>query len=168
MTIELSLFDHAVKYSGINQFDCGHQIINTFAHGSLKQQVKKGLSVAYVLTDSNQADKFVGFYTIANHAIPVSGLAALALGSLPKVVPCTRVIMLGVDKGYTGQGFGKQLMKHALQTAKTAAQSVGSFGVYLDADEGASSFYLALGFVFLQGDLKPSDSPMFLPMASIP
>ena len=52
MTIELSLYNPALTYFGQKQFDCGHAAINTFVHNSLKPQVRKNLSVAYVLTDA--------------------------------------------------------------------------------------------------------------------
>ena len=41
-----------VAYGGRKQFDCGHAVIDKFVHDSLASQVKRQLSVAYVLTDS--------------------------------------------------------------------------------------------------------------------
>ena len=58
MTVELSLYDPTLIYAGQKQFDCGHAVINAFVHNSLKPQVKKSLSVAYVLTDAAQANRF--------------------------------------------------------------------------------------------------------------
>ena len=46
MTVELSLYDPTLTYTGQKQFDCGHAGINAFVHSSLKPQVKKSLSVA--------------------------------------------------------------------------------------------------------------------------
>lgn len=162
MKIELSPYDAASTYLGQKQFDCGHAIINQFARGSLKQQVKKGLSVAYVLTDADDQDRFVGFYTIAQHMIDMSLLSAMQLGSLPKQIPCTRLIMLGVDQKYAHQDLGSQLMKHALSLTKQISNQIGSYGLYLDADPKALGFYKKLGFTLLQGDKTPHNSPMFL------
>ena len=69
MIVQLSTFDPALTYPGQKKFDCGHAIINKFVHDSLKAQVRKGLSVAYVLTDSEKAGQFAGFFTIAQHSI---------------------------------------------------------------------------------------------------
>lgn len=167
MAVVLSLYDPAVTYSGQKQFDCGHSVINAFVHNSLKQQVKKGLSVAYVLTDTADEERFVGFYTIAQHMIDVSSLSAMQLGSLPRKIPCSRLVMLGLDQRYQGQQLGAKLMRHALLLTRSVAQQIGSFGLYLDADPKALPFYRKLGFSLLMGDQTPAPSPMFLPISGI-
>ena len=164
MTVELSLYDPALTYTGQKQFDCGHAAINAFVRNSLKPQVKKNLSVAYVLTDAAHSDGFVGFYTIAQHMIDVSTLSAMQLGSLPRKIPCSRLVMLGVDQRYKGQQLGSKLMQHALQLTRQVARQIGSFGLYLDADPLAVGFYQRLGFTLLEGDRTPEPSPMFLPL----
>jgi GNAT superfamily N-acetyltransferase len=167
MTVELSLFDPALTYTGQKQFDCDHKVINAFVHQSLKPQVKKSLSVAYVLTDASQDNRFVGFYTIAQHTIDVSSLSVMQLGSLPRRIPCSRLAMLGVDKHYKGQQLGSKLMKHALLLTQQVAKQIGSFGMYLDADPLAVKFYQKLGFTLLEGDKSPEPSPMFVPFSAI-
>lgn len=167
MRVELSPYDPAVTYPGQKQFDCGHALTNAFVRSSLKPQVKKNLSVAYVLTDADQGDRFVGFYTVAQHLIDLSLLSALQLGSLPKKIPCTRLVMLGIDKEYQGQELGSRLMKHALLLTRSVAKQIGGFGLYLDADPRALAFYQKLGFALLQGDQSPEPSPMFIPVKAI-
>ena len=167
MTVELSLYDPKLTYTGQKQFDCGHAAINAFVHNSLKPQVRKSLSVAYVLTDAAQQNQFVGFYTIAQHMIDVSALSALQLGSLPRKIPCSRLAMLGVDSQCKGQQLGSKLMKHALHLTREVAKQIGSFGMYLDADPLALSFYQKLGFTLLVGDKSLEPSPMFLPISAI-
>jgi ribosomal protein S18 acetylase RimI-like enzyme len=167
MTVEISLYDPTRIYVGQKQFDCEHAVINTFTRNSLKPQVKKNLSVAYVLTDAAKAGHFVGFYTIAQHMIDVSLLSSFQLGSLPSKIPCSRLVMLGVDKSYQGQQLGSKLMRHALQLMQQVAAQIGSFGMYLDADPHALDFYQKLGFTPLAGDKSPSSTPMFLPLSAI-
>jgi GNAT superfamily N-acetyltransferase len=167
MNFEISRYDAALVYSGQKQFDCGNASINSFVHSSLKPQVKKSLSVAYVVTDAAQDDRFAGFYTIAQHMIDVSALSALELGSLPRNIPCSRLIMLGIDKRYQGQQLGSRIMKHALVLTKSIAQQIGSYGLYLDAEPKAVGFYSKLGFALLEGDASPAPSPMFLPISGI-
>ena len=173
MSFVVTRFDPTAKYAGYNKFDCQHPRINKFVKDSLKKQVKQGLSVAYALleegNDANPGDRFVGFFTIANHAIPLASLSALQLGSLPKVIPCVRLIMLGVNHTVAGNGLGKQLMNHAFDITKSAASQIGCLGMYLDADAGAvlKGFYKKLGFHFLDGDKSPNSSPMFISISAI-
>lgn len=167
MGIEFSLFDPDRTYAGRKQFDCEHAVINRFVHDSLASQVKKQLSVAYVLTDSEQNDRFAGFFTMAQHAIDASTLTALQLGSLPKKIPCARLIMLGVDKAYKGQNLGRRLMKQALVITRQSSTQLGCYGLYLDADPGAVAFYRKLGFLLLEGDKSPESSPMFIAVKSL-
>ncbi|MYM82509.1 N-acetyltransferase [Duganella sp. FT50W] len=172
MSFVIARFDPSAKYAGYNQFDCQHQQINKFVKDSLKKQVKQGLSVAYALLeesqDANSDDRFVGFFTIASHSIPLDSLSALQLGSLPKVIPCVRLIMLGINHSDSNNGFGKMLMNHALDITKAGAAHIGCYGMYLDADAGAiaKGFYQKLGFHLLDGDKSPAPSPMFIPIAS--
>lgn len=167
MTIEFSLFDISKTYGGRKQFDCGHTVINRFVHDSLVSQVKRQLSVAYVLTDSDQNDRLIGFFTIAHHALDASALSALQLGSLPKKIPCARLIMLGVDQNYKNQKLGSRLMKQALAITKKSSSQMGCYGLYLDADPAAVGFYQKLGFALLDGDKSPVPSPMFIAVHSI-
>lgn len=175
MTVEISLYDPTLTYAGQKQFDCGHAVINAFVRNSLKLQVKKNLSVAYVLTDvqtdTAKQGHFVGFYTIAQHMIDVSLLSPLQLGSLPNKIPCSRLVMLGVATSYKRQQLGSKLMRHALLLTQQVATQIGSFGMYLDADPKALDFYQDLGFSLLAGDKSPTPtptpSPMFLPLSAI-
>ena len=162
MTIGISLYDPNQTYTGQKQFDCGHKTINTFVHSSLKPQIKRNLSVAYVLRDPAKENNFVGFYTIAQYMVDLGQLSALKLGSMPRKIPCTRLIMLGIDKQYQGQQLGSRLMRHALTISQQVAQQIGSFGLYLDADPAALDFYKKLGFTSLEEDRSPLPYPMFL------
>lgn len=168
MSLQLGLYDPLKTYEDQSKFDCGNETINKFVKSSLKQQVKKRLSVAYALTDSAHKDRFVGFFTLAQHSIPLSLLTVFQVGSLPSTVPCSRLIMLGVRKDYQGQQLGSRLMKHALKLTKQVGETLGSFGLYLDADQDAVTFYAGLGFVLLDGRKDPAPSPMFLKIEAMP
>lgn len=170
MGLVIARFDPSARYAGFNQFDCRHHQINKFVKDSLKKQVRQGLSVAYALLDEAQdghPDRFVGFYTIASHSIPLSALAGLQPGSLPRIIPCIRLIMLGINASDAGRGLGRQLMNHAFDVVKSSADHVGCYGLYLDADAGAVEFYKRLGFVLLDGNRSPEPSHMFITLSAI-
>jgi len=171
MSFVISRFDPLAKYAGFNQFDCQHHRINKFVKDSLKKQVKQGLSVAYAILEESEnsgVDRFVGFYTIVSHSIPLSSVTSIQLGSLPRIIPCIRLIMLGINVEDANKGLGSQLMNHAFDVVKSSASSVGCYGLYLDADAGAVNFYKKLGFVLLDGDKTPEPSPMFITLSAIP
>lgn len=162
MSFELGLYDPEQTYTGQKKFDCEHAVINKFVSSSLKQQVKKNTSVAYVLTDPAAEDRFVGFFTLVMSCLDNSTLVPHA-ASLPRQVPCVRLVMLGVDKAYKGNNLGLRLLKHALMKTKESATALGCRGLYLDADPGAVAFYTKYGFVALQTPAPAGDStPMFL------
>ena len=162
MSFELGIFDPEITYFEQKKFDCDHSVINKFVSGSLKQQVKKNTSVAYVLTDPAAKDRFIGFFTLMMSYIDNAALAPFA-SSLPRQVPCVRLVMLGVDKAYKGKNLGLRLLKHALIKTKDSALSLGCKGLYLDADPGAVAFYTKYGFITLEKPLSAGDStPMFL------
>jgi len=162
MSFELGLYDPEKTYSEQKKFDCEHAVINKFVSGSLKQQVKKNTSVAYVLTDSAADNKFVGFFTLVMSCIDNASLAPLA-ALLPRQVPCVRLVMLGVDQAYKGNNLGLRLVKHALMKTKESASMLGCRGLYLDADPGAVAFYTKYGFIALEKPAESGDStPMFL------
>lgn len=62
MSVQFSRLDPDKLYAERKQFDCEHAVINKFVHDSLIPQVKKNLSVAYVLTDPERDHKLAGFY----------------------------------------------------------------------------------------------------------
>lgn len=168
MTIKLAQYNADLIYTAQKKFNCGNAIINKYVHENLKKQVKQNLCAAYVLIDGADDNKFVGFCTLAQHTISVASLSSLQLDSLPRNIPCTRLVMLGVDNAYQGQNLGKRLMREALMMTKNVANQVGSYGMYLDGEAAAIAFYQKLGFVLLDGNKAPDTSPMFLPLTKIP
>lgn len=160
--IVLEKYNVTKTYPKQKQFDCQNEAINKFVAGSLKSQVRKNLSQCYVLIDTNQNDCFIGFYTLSAFSIAGTELSVLSSGSLPSRVPCSRLIMLGVHKDYKKQGLGRLLIQSIIKNTVKASESVGIFGLYLDADMKAYEFYEALGFITLKAKNDPDPTPMFL------
>lgn len=160
MAIALSRYDPSKSYKNQKAFDCGHEVINNFVARTLKQQTQRNLSVAYVLTDDD--DSFIGFCTLMAASIGRADLEATNPPSLPLAVPVTKLAMLGVANTHKGKGYGKALLLHAIDVMVRTADSVGSYGLYLEADDGAYDFYLKLSFVPLKPRQTPKPTPMFL------
>lgn len=144
------------------KFDCGNEVINRFVANGLKKQVRSNLSKCFVLLDQDNSDKFVGFYTLTSFAIGASLLESMSRGRLPNKVPCTRLVMLGVDKAHQKRSLGLKLLVNAIDRTLSASQHIGVLGLYLDADPPAVDFYLAHGFVALKDRHDEKPTPMFL------
>lgn len=161
MRLAISSLDPLAVYADQKKFDCEHALINKFVASSLRQQVAKKLSAAFVLVDTALENKFIGFYTCAMASVDRGLLTALGKGSLPFQVPCIRVGMLGVDKNYKNQQLGSRLLKHAISNM-VATRHIGCYGMTLDVDAGAVDFYLKNGFSLLEERKDPNPTPMFL------
>lgn len=162
--IVLEIYDPDKTYTNQKRFACKNEIINKFVAGSLKKQVRRSLSQCFVLLDTNNDNRFIGFYTLSSFAIDAVILEGISGGSLPSRIPCSRLIMLGIDKEYEGRGLGKRLMQSVIQKTIRAAEQIGIYGLYLDADEKAYTFYIKLGFIALQEKVDQNPTPMFLPI----
>jgi GNAT superfamily N-acetyltransferase len=160
----LARFDASKTYAKQKKFDCGNDGINRFVHSSLKKQVRDSLSSAVVLLDDHADDRFAGFYTLTSFSLHAPLLAELSKGRLPNQVPCVRMVMLGVDRHYQGQRLGRKLLQDAIARMLDVAESIGVYGLYLDADPPAVDFYLHLGFIILTQRHDDKPSPMFLPI----
>ena len=165
--IVVEQFDPSKTYKGIRQFDCGHALINQFARKSLKQNVRKGMSQAYVLLDTSKGDLFVGYYSLMVFSIAKRNFDMPPTGATTQV-PVVRLVMLGVDKNYAGEGLGSRLLKHCFEVTIRIAGEVGVAGVYLDAEDGKHDFYRRLGFVGIkEADLQTNILPMFISMETL-
>lgn len=155
-------FEPKKSYHQQKKFDCGNRIINKFVHSSLKKQISQNFSQAYVLLDTHENDRFSAFYTLTSFKLQADELEVLSKGSLPRDIPCVRLVMLGVDSSLQGQGIGKKMMSDALHRVYRASKEIGVYGLYLDADPKATNFYLSLGFTRLDNGGIEGIAKMFL------
>lgn len=166
-TIVLERFDITKSYNGIKKFDCGHEIINRFAINSLKQNIKNNMCQAYVLLDTSLNDKFIGYYNIMAFSIAKEAFNTLHSGST-KHIPVLRLVMLGVDAAYAGEGLGSKLLKHSLELTLKLSSEAGIVGLYLDAEDGKHDFYRRRGFVGIkEPDPLTNILPMFISVGTI-
>ena len=163
----LEQYDTSKTYFQQKKFDCGNKIINKFVHSSLKKQISQHFSQAYVLLDTENSECFSAFYTLTSFKLSAPELDKLSQGSLPRDIPCVRLVMLGVDKSLQGQGIGKKMMSDAFHRVHRASKEIGIYGLYLDADPDATAFYLSLGFTRLDEGGKTDIAKMFLSIETI-
>jgi GNAT superfamily N-acetyltransferase len=162
LNIVLEVYTPEKTYYKQKNFNCGKKVINKYVSDSLKKHVRDNLSRCFVLLDANDSDRFIGFYTLTSFAIEAHLLSSMSKGRLPAKVPCTRMVMLGVDLSFQKKGLGLKLLVNAIDRTLSASAHIGVMGLYLDADPDAYNFYKSHGFVPLKDRQDPDPTPMFL------
>lgn len=142
------------KYSR-RDFDCGRPKLNEYVKTYISQDLRRGLTKAYMAIDPNSA-RIVGYYTLSSaqvgcHEVPDKWKKKV--GVYP--VPCSIIGRLAVDRTMQGKGLGEKLLMHAYFTVEKAAKHIGIKAVIVDAEDAeAENFYLKYGFEFLQGQSR--------------
>ena len=146
-------------------FHCGKDLLDNYLKHQASQDIRKKLSVCFVLVD-NDENQIKGYYTLSNNSISFDYVPESFKKIVPKSytsVPVTLLGRLAVDKKYTGKGIGKLLLIDALRKSYEISNVVGSFAVIVDPiDKEAKAFYFKYGFILL-----PDSGKMFLPMITI-
>lgn len=147
------------------EFSCGKDVLDKYLHRQANQDIKRKLSVCFVLTDSN-SEAIKGYYTLSNNSIPQEIIPSKLRRKLPKSyasIPVTLLGRLATDKKFQRQGVGKILLIDALKRCYEISKSIGSFAVIVDPlDKDAERFYEKYGFIKL-----PDSGKMFLTMFTI-
>lgn len=141
-------------------FDCGKELLNDYLKTQAGQDIKRKISVCFVLADS-ETNIVYGYYTLSNSSIPLSSFSEQIQKKLPKSyqsIPTTLLGRLAIDKNQQGIGIGKILLIDALKRSYSIANEIGSFAVVVDPiDDDAKTFYLKYDFIEL-----PDSKKMFI------
>ncbi len=147
------------------EFLCGKNILDKYLHQQANQDIKRKLSVCFVLTDS-KTEIIKGYYTLSNNSISKDIIPSKLKKKLPgsySLIPVTLLGRLAIDENFQRKGTGKLLLIDALKRCYEISKSIGSFAVIVDPlDNDAESFYGKYGFTKL-----PDSGKMFLPMLTI-
>lgn len=145
-------------------FDCSSEALNQFLRQTARQHIQKGISRTFVLTDSEQPESILGFFTLSLCEVRAEKLPPKLAKKYPSTVPGVRLARLAVAKAWQRQGIGEILMIEAMQRTLSIAENAGIIGLFVDAkDEAAKAYYERYGFVSLE------DIPLelFLPLQTI-
>jgi len=130
-------------------FQCGIEPLDRYIRERAAADAKKSVSVCYVLTAHDDPSTIIGYYTLSNLSVEVTGLPSTLQKSLPKYpqIPATLIGRLAVSSDHSRQGFGEHLLLDALKRAYGARSVIGAALVVVDAkDESAANFYAQYGF----------------------
>jgi len=145
-------------------FACGVEALDHYLQRQARQDVKKRVAAAFVLTPDGRT--IAGYYTLSLFSLQLDAIPDEIARKLPKypIVPATLIGRLAVSANFRGQRLGEMLLMDALNRSLRSSRSVASAAVVVDAkDEQARSFYRKYGFRELPGVA----TRLFLPMATI-
>ena len=125
-------------------FSCGVPALDTYLSERAAQDMRHGVSVVYVLWDTQQ-EALAGFYTLSTGSVEPTDLPAEIAKGLPRydAIPVMLLgrLALSASEVYRGQGLGGSLLIDALRRARQLSREIGAVGVIVDAkDEEVRSF----------------------------
>lgn len=145
-----------------NSFSCGVPSLDHYLHKQATQDMRRNISVSYVLVDTINGC-VVGYFTLSSTTIQLCNLPDDASKKLPQypLIPATLIGRLAIDNKYQKQGFGAILLLDGLSKAFQASQTIASFAVIVEAiDVNAAAFYGKYGFI----PLLATQKKLYLPM----
>lgn len=139
-------------------FECGVPALDEYLHRFADQHRRRGISSVYVLTESSQPKRILGYYTLSAAGLDRQRLAEVERKKLPGYpVPCFRMGRLACRTDQRGLGMGKLLLGCAVDRCLKARLQVAAYALVVDAkDDVAKAFYVHFGFKTLQ------DAPLTL------
>lgn len=153
------------KAHDVATFDCGNSDLDHWFKTTARQHQKNGTSKTFVLVDDEQPTVIIGFVTMTIRVVtPKEDLPRTMAKKLPANVSRYTLARLAVSVSAQKQGHGEYLLFEAMERAYRASKLVGGFALFVDAKDGAASFYAKYGFVPLPDD----PDILVMPIASMP
>ncbi len=107
-----------------------------------------GASRTYVVTDSSEQRRVVGYYCLVSGALALGDAPGAIRRNMPDPIPMTILGRLAVDQAWQGHGLGVALLQDAVLRTRQAAAIVGVRGLLAHAlSAPAKAFYEHHGFI---------------------
>ncbi|MFK3664196.1 GNAT family N-acetyltransferase [Ochrobactrum teleogrylli] len=135
----------------VSEFSCGKPTLDHWLKTRALSNQQKGFTAVLVV---HEAGRVVGYYGLAPTAVvPAVMPRSIRTGQPPDPVPCLLLGQLATDTGWTGQGIGTGLVKHALLRCVLASSLIGGRALMVNAvDEEAALFWERRGFLRSKDD----------------
>lgn len=146
-------------------FDCGVEPLNLYLQQQAGQNIKQNIARVFVAVATTESPVIQGYYSLSAAQIARDDLPVSVAKKLPTYpIPVAVLGRLAVDKNHQGQSIGKYLLVDALRRVCRAADSLGIYGIIVDAKNAdLVTFYQKYGFqAFTAMPLK-----LYLPLASV-
>ena len=138
-------FEALTKAHDRRAFDCGVASLNHYLLRSARQNQDKDIGRTTVLVEEG-GSRVWGYYTLSSASIDFEAFPKNA--GLPQYpIPAILLARVAVDNQRHGEGLGRDLLLHALNTARRHADGIAAVAVTVEAiDEAAQAFYERYGF----------------------
>jgi len=138
------------KKHAVEKFNCGNEALNRYLTIQAGQDMRKKLSVCFVLNDDYTRD-LIGYYTLSSYSINADAIPNSLKVKAPRnysKLPATLLGRLAIDLKFQGKGLGEFVLMNALERAFDASTKIASLAVIVDPiDKSAERFYAKYGFV---------------------
>ena len=128
-------------------FDCGDAEMNTFLQRFARQSHEQGAAKTFCAIADAQADRILGFYSLAPASIEHTAVpAAMTRGLARHKVAGFLLARLAVDRSVAGRGLGGQLLLAAALRCIRVTEEVGGVLMIIEAkSERAAHWYAGYG-----------------------
>lgn len=162
--LELRLLEPADSVSGFSLGDPSLTPLKTFLRKDAQKFHKNGLGRTWCFTStSTTTPKVVAYITLVCGEIAVDGnVNAEDITYNYSHFPAVKIARLAVDKRYSGQGLGSQLVNLALAIVKEdVIPNIGCRFIVVDSKKNSVKFYEKKGFTLLDTQANRNrDNPL--------
>jgi predicted GNAT family N-acyltransferase len=129
-------------------FDCGVESLNRYLQTLATQHRTKGIATSFVLVDSDQPARILGYYSLSAASLAFERVAEPDRKGLPAYpIPAVRIGRLAVSTSAKGMGLGELLLQNAVKRVLQARETLGVYALIVEAkDATAEAFYRKYGF----------------------
>ena len=137
-------------------------VLDEYLRRLADQHRRRGISSVYVLAESAQPERILGYYTLSAAEVDGQRLTEAERKKLPRYpVPCFRMGRLACRTDQRGRGLGKLLLGCAVDRCLKARQQIAAYALVVDAkDDVAKAFYVHFGFK----PLRDAPLTLYLPL----
>jgi len=122
--------------------------LNRYLKALAVQHRTKGIATSFVLVDSDQPARILGYYSLSAASLDFERLGDSDRKGLPTYpIPAVRIGRLASSASARGMGLGELLLQNAIKRVLQARNTLGVYAVVVEAkDASAEAFYRKYGF----------------------
>jgi len=129
-------------------FVCGIAALDDYLRQRAGQHQRDGIATIHVLIDDAQSSQILGYCALSAAQLYLHELNEADRKRLPAwPVPAMRMGRLAIAAAEQGKGYGKILLGHAVNLARSVRQTMGVRVLIVDAKDASTAvFYQSYGF----------------------